>query len=175
MKDYYSILEMPLSFRPDQGQLKRQFYELSRKYHPDLFTMEDDAAQEAALLKSGDINLAYKVLSDEQARISYLLHFLGVLNDGEHEVLPSEFLMEIMEINETIFDLEMDFDVEKRNAALQEVEVKKVELNKGLNHGIDLFENQEDKDEALKIIKENFLKMKYMLRIQENLSTFASL
>ena len=174
MKDYFSILQIPLSFRPDLDQLKKQYYKLSRANHPDHFTMQGDAAQEAALLASGDINVAYKVLSDEQARLSYLLHFLEILKDSEHEVLPQEFLMEIMEINEAVFDLEMDYDEAKRNATISDIENKKNELADDLNKGIDMFENQENRGEALQIIKENFLKMKYMLRIQENISTFAS-
>ncbi len=170
MVDYFKLLEMPLSFRPDLAELKRQYYMLIRSYHPDHFTDMDDQGSQ-----SSEINIAYKVLSDDQARWSYLLHFLGVLKDGEHEVLSQEFLMEIMEINEAIFDLEMDFDEDKRNETLKDVEVMKADLIAALNKGIDLFENQVDKEDALKIIKENFLKLKYMLRIQENLSTFASL
>jgi molecular chaperone HscB len=170
MVDYFKLLEMPLSFRPDLAELKRQYYMLIRSYHPDHFADMDDQGSQ-----SSEINIAYKVLSDDQARWSYLLHFLGVLKDGEHEVLSQEFLMEIMEINEAIFDLETDFDEDKRNETLKEVEVMKADLIAALNKGIDLFENQVDKEDALKIIKENFLKLKYMLRIQENLSTFASL
>ncbi len=175
MIDYFSILQIPLSFRPDLDQLKKQYYKLSREFHPDHFTMQDETTQEAALSTSVNINVAYKVLSDEQARLSYLLHFLKILNDNEHEILPQEFLMEIMEINEAVFDLEMDYDEDKRNSTIADIENKKSEIEADLNIGINMFENQEDRDRALQIIKENFLKMKYMLRIQENISTFATL
>ena len=175
MKNYFEILELPLSFRPDLAELKRNYYRLSKAFHPDHFTLADENSQEEVLLISGDINTAYKVLSDEQARLSYLLHFLEVLKDGEHEVMAEEFLMEIMDINEAIFDLEMDFDENKKKSTLEEIEVKKKEYNDELNRGIDMFENQIDIESGLKIIKENFLKMKYMLRIQKNISTFASL
>lgn len=175
MVDYFKLLETPLSFRPDLAALKRQYYRLSRSHHPDHFTDMDDQGQAESIRQSSEINTAYKVLSDDQARWSYLLHFLGAIKDSEHEVLSQEFLKEIMEINEAIFDLEVDFDEDKRNETLKEVEVMKADLIAALNKGIDLFENQVDKVNALKIIKENFLKLKYMLRIQENLSTFASL
>ncbi len=175
MVDYFDILQIPLSFRPDLAHLKKQYYSLSRLHHPDFFTDMDEQQQAASMLQSSNFNTAYKVLSDEQSRLSYLLHFLGVLKDGEHEALPQSFLMEIMEINEAIFDLEADFDADKRNETLKLVEMMKAELTDELNRGVDMFENQLDRDEALNIIKENFLKLKYMLRIQENLSTFASL
>lgn len=175
MKDYFEILEMPLSFRPDLSELKNNYYRLIKAYHPDHYTIADENIQEEALFMSGEVNTAYKVLSDEQSRLSYLLHFLEVLKDGEHEVMSEEFLMEIMDINEAIFDLEMDFDDNKKKITLLEIEDKKKEYNDELNRGIDMFENQTDRVSSLNIIKENFLKMKYMLRIQKNISTFASL
>ncbi|HRO09628.1 MAG TPA: iron-sulfur cluster co-chaperone HscB C-terminal domain-containing protein [Saprospiraceae bacterium] len=175
MKDYFDLLELPLSFRPDPELLKKHYYRLSRSYHPDHYTMADDKVREEVLLISGDINTAYKVLSDEQKRLSYLLHFLNVLKDGEHEVMSQEFLMEIMDINEAIFDLEIDYNEDRKSEIINEIGIKMKEFNNNLDKAIDLFENQADRESALKNIKENYLKIRYILRIQENISKFATL
>jgi molecular chaperone HscB len=44
--EFYGITE---TFKPDAAQLKKQFYALSKQYHPDFFANEDDTKQQEIL------------------------------------------------------------------------------------------------------------------------------
>jgi molecular chaperone HscB len=35
--NYFELYEIPVSLKPDQQLLRKKFYELSRKYHPDFY------------------------------------------------------------------------------------------------------------------------------------------
>ncbi|TDL28796.1 DnaJ protein [Rickenella mellea] len=62
-KDPYQVLGVPTD--APQPQIKKSYYELARKYHPD--TNKDDGAQE----KFVEIQTAYDTLSDEKKRAAY--------------------------------------------------------------------------------------------------------
>jgi molecular chaperone HscB len=57
--NYFELYEMPISLLPDQQQVKQKFYELSRKYHPDFYTRENDNEQAEALEISSQVNRAF--------------------------------------------------------------------------------------------------------------------
>src|SRR5437868_15140669 len=62
MLDYYAILEVPPT--ATQGEIKRSYRRLARKYHPDLNQQAHD--KHIKLL-----NEAYKVLGDPVKRAAY--------------------------------------------------------------------------------------------------------
>lgn len=59
MKDYYDILDVPMTATPDE--IKTQYRQLVRIYHPDRFRNQDDKAYAEEKLK--EINIAFQVLS----------------------------------------------------------------------------------------------------------------
>ena len=103
--NHFDILEIPLSFRPDMNLLKKNFYRLSRNYHPDFYTLDSEEKQNEILIKSGQINEAYKILSDDNSRTKYILEHYQLMSEVDNLALDSSFLGEMMEINEAIFDL----------------------------------------------------------------------
>ena len=62
---YYDALEVPVDATP--AAIKRQYYLLARKYHPDKVGTEDKEAAD----KFKDVAEAYQVLSDEDLRVQY--------------------------------------------------------------------------------------------------------
>lgn len=62
-KDYYQILKVPRT--ASEGEIKRAYRKLARKYHPDV-SKEPDAEQ-----RMKEINEAYAVLSDPEKRAAY--------------------------------------------------------------------------------------------------------
>ena len=62
---YYDALE--ISPDTEQGKIKRQYYLLARKYHPDKVAKDDKEAAD----KFKDIAEAYQVLSDPELRAKY--------------------------------------------------------------------------------------------------------
>lgn len=171
--NHFEMLEISLSFRPDKSLLKSNFYTLSRKYHPDFYTLDSEEKKDEILTKSGQINTAYKILSDENTRIKYILELHQLLNDSDNLALDPSFLAEMMEINEAIFELEMDFDPNSLSKIKLMVDHIETELKSMIEKDINDFENQINTISALEKIKEYYLKSKYLLRIRENLSTFA--
>jgi molecular chaperone HscB len=171
--NHFETLEIPVSFRPDKNLLKRNFYRLSREYHPDFYTLDSEEKKDEILTKSGQINTAYKILSDDSSRMKYILEHYQLLSDADNLAMDPLFLAEMMEINEAIFELEMDFDSNSFSKIKSMVDHIENELKLMLEKDIYDFENQINTRSSLEKIKEYYLKSKYLLRISENLATFA--
>lgn len=171
--DYFSFYDIPISFKVDAAALKKKFLLLSKKYHPDFHTQASEAEQ-AAVLEYSTLNTeAYKVLSDFDKRLHYVLTLKQVLGPEGDNKLPQDFLMEMMDINEAIMSLEFDFEAETYEKVKKDVEIFENQL---LNSVSDIIENYSDttaQPEDLEKMKIFYLKRKYLLRIQKNLSIFA--
>lgn len=173
--NYFEIFDIPVSFYPDLNLLKKKYYSLSRNFHPDFYTMEPDDVKNEILIKSGKLNTSYKILSDESLRMKYILDMYQLLNDADNKSLDQTFLMNMMEINEAIFDLELEFKLDEYQKLSTSIDFIDAELREKVKKDIDDFENKRNVDLALLNIKEYYLKSKYLLRIRENISTFATL
>jgi len=173
--NYFEFYGIPLSFQVDKTALKRQFYQLSRKYHPDFYTQESPEKQAEILELSTLNNKAYKTLSNFDLRMNYLLKLKNQLEEEGQNKLPQNFLMEMMDINERLMELEFDFDKENYLKVLQEIQLQEEQLLSPIQIYIDKYPSPEKEPEALEKIKEYYLKKRYLLRIRKNLDKFASL
>lgn len=86
----------------DKKLLAEKYFALQRQNHPDFFTQSGEAEQEASLQQSADINKAFTTFQDEDKTIEYFLQLKGIVVTDEKYQLPPGFLMEMMEINETL-------------------------------------------------------------------------
>ena len=86
----------------DKKRLAEKYFALQRQNHPDFHTQSGEAEQEASLQQSADINKAFTTFQNEDKTIEYFLQIKGVVETDEKYQLPPEFLMEMMEINETL-------------------------------------------------------------------------
>ncbi len=171
--NYFQFFNLPVAFKIDEAALRRAFLLNSKKYHPDFFTLENDAVQNEVLEKSTLNNEAWKTLSDFDRRVEYILKLKGKLEAEGQNKLPQDFLMEMMDINENLMELEFDFDADRYKNSLQEVQNIENQLFESVRP---VFENWSDATgEAgnLDAVKDFFLKKKYLLRIKENFSKFA--
>jgi molecular chaperone HscB len=104
MSDYFAVFELPRKLQLDEEGLRRRFYELSRRHHPDFHQLAGQDAQAASLADSALINRAYRALRDPLARVEYLV----ALEAGQESSAPSKpavprnLLMEMMEIQEAL-------------------------------------------------------------------------
>ncbi len=171
--NYFELFDIQVSFRVDDQALKTKYYKLSRKWHPDFFTQDTEERQQEVAKMSEHINQAYKVLSDRAPRYKYILEMYAMIGGAENQVMPSDFLMEMMDINETIMDLQLDFDQKRYDEILGEIQSFENELNSSIELDIDRFDSGDSGEEVLNKIKDYYLKSKYLLRIKENISTFA--
>lgn len=173
MVNHFEVFSLPISLKVDHSALKKKFYVLSRTYHPDHFTLESQDKQDEALAMTGAINLAYKVLADDMSRIKHILELNDIMIDEGKQMLTPDFLMEMMEFNEQIDDAKTKNDQSSLVKLNQNLLEMKSDLDQVYERYSDDFDNQRNTNIALEKIKDYYFKSKYLLRIQENLGTFA--
>ncbi len=104
MSDYFAVFELPRKLQLDEEGLRRRFYELSRRHHPDFHQLAGEDEQAASLADSALINRAYRALRDPLARVEYLV----ALEAGQESsapakpAVPRNLLMEMMEVQEAL-------------------------------------------------------------------------
>ncbi|HEY0896494.1 MAG TPA: Fe-S protein assembly co-chaperone HscB [Sphingobacteriaceae bacterium] len=174
--NYFELYELPVSFRVEEGALKRKFYELSRKFHPDFHAGAASEEQERVLELSTLNNKAYQVLTSPLKRIEYVLTLNNLLSEGEKYQLPQSFLMEMMDVNEAIMEQEFVPDAAALEGVRTEVAAIEAKLFDELKSHTDAFDSddQGDKEALLREIKDIWYRQKYLLRIRESLNRFAS-
>ena len=180
MTDYFTLYHLPISFTPDQAAVKSRFYELSRQYHPDRFAHAGGTELAEALRMAAMNNEAYKTLKDADATMAYVLKLNGLLEDEEKYALPPAFLMEMMDLNETISDYEAAHDKDDPNDD-DALTGAKTQLDEQLELWGDAtrllvqrFEKGERDKEFLLRIKDQYFRKKYLLRIKERIERFAA-
>jgi len=172
--DYFKFYDIPQTFNPDKTLVKKKFYELSKKYHPDFYINESEEKQDEILGLSTLNNKAFQTLSNTDKLIPYILEQEGILKEGEKYQLPQNFLMEMMDVNEAIMDLEFDQNEDKLAEVKTNVEDFENSLNVELQSLTADFEQYEGgkKYQTLNQIKDIWYRKKYLLRIRESINKF---
>jgi len=169
--NYFEFFDIPVAFTVDEAEVKRKYYANSKRFHPDFYTLESEEKQAKILEKSSLNNEAYRTLMDFDQRMKYVLELKGALEEEGENRVPQDFLMEMMEFNEALMELEMDFDEATYKKALQELEEKEAALYEEIR---DVVASNKLMEAELSAAKNFYLKKRYLLRIRENLSNFAS-
>jgi molecular chaperone HscB len=160
--NYFELYNIPVSFQPDRQLVKEKFYELSRKYHPDFFSNATEDEQSEALEKSSAVNKAFKIFSNADETIKYVLQQKKILEEEEKYQLPSGFLMEMMELNE----LAMEEDAETMRRKIADIQNEIYEPVKAI---VEHYTEGVTSKEELLQVKEYYFKKKYLNRILEGL------
>lgn len=175
MNNYFELYEIPMSLCPDAALVKKQFYKLSKQYHPDRVAQNDDAAKAEALQMAAMVNEGYKTLSDTDKTIAYVLRLQDMLQDEEKYNLPADFLMEMMELNEAVSDYEDEPENERLKTQAEQALAEQLSAwDNAMKPLYSAFDMALDKQDVLLSIKDFYFRKKYFLRIKERFSTFAS-
>jgi len=142
--DYFSFFGLPRKLNLDVANLEREFYQLSRKLHPDLYSGADAREQEWSLEQSSQLNDAYRTLKDAIKRTEYLLRLEGVELEEQSksateqaratgqikkQVVPPDLLEEVFDLNMQLEELRMQKKMGEDDPALiEEVGRQKLEL-----------------------------------------------
>lgn len=153
--NYFRFYGLEERFDIDQSELKRRYLEKSKKYHPDFYG-DDPQAQNIAVATSSYNNLAYKTLSNDIRRAGYLLE-IKFDRDAENTILPGDFLMEMMELNESIDEMKP----ESKPLLAEKINLIKLETAKAIK---DFASSQKWQETQME-----FLKWKYLERLESRL------
>jgi molecular chaperone HscB len=172
--NYFEFFGLQVALKVDAASLRKSYLENSKQYHPDFHTLASVEEQAKSLELSTLNNEAYKTLSDPDRLIGYVLKLKGLLKEeGGNEKLPSDFLMEVMEINEKIIELEFDPNPQIYSDIILSVNDLQSRIKTDISTIIDTWNEASAPPEELEKVKEYFLKKRYLLRVNENLSKFA--
>ncbi len=168
--NFFDFFGLPVRYAIDPDELKAKYFEKSRKYHPDLHSQAKAAVQAEMLEKSAFNNRAYKVLSDPDQRLKYLLDLFEILKEEGKNEVPHDFLMAMMDYNEAMMELEMEPDPEK----LQQLNEKLKELENDLSSDVLQVMKIPDAssltEQEWSALAEYYLKKRYLRRFRSNLS-----
>ena len=137
--DYFSFFGLPPKLDLDVATLEKDFYELSRRLHPDLNAQAGSQEQEWSLEQSSLLNDAYRTLRDPIKRTQYLLRLEGVeleeqsktateqaraTGEAKKQIVPPDLLEEVFELNMQLEELSMNKKMGENDASLTD-EIKK--------------------------------------------------
>jgi molecular chaperone HscB len=121
--DYFAFFALPRKLKIDLAQLERNFYQLSRRLHPDISARGDEREREWSLEQSSQLNDAYRTLKDPIRRTEYLLRLEGIeleeqskaatekaraSGQAKKQVVPEDLLEEVFELNMQLEELRMN-------------------------------------------------------------------
>jgi molecular chaperone HscB len=162
--DYFKILGLKPRFEVDASALKKAYYRASRSTHPDHHGVDNDDV----MLRSSQVNLAYKILRNKDSRVQYILEQEGLITEDKQLTVPQDFLMEMMDVNEALMDLQMDPDA----ALLEKVKTQITDIQEELSQSAQpamLAYDAGDKSQ-LDAVLSYYLRSKYLSRIGQKLS-----
>lgn len=142
--DYFTFFDFPRKLNIDAAKLEREFYELSRKLHPDIYAQAEGREQQWSLEQSSLLNDAYRTLKDPLKRTAYLLRLEGVeleeqskaateearaTGEVKKQVVPPDLLEEVFELNMQLEELRAQKKLGEDDPALiEEIGRQKLEL-----------------------------------------------
>ncbi|ENV02890.1 MULTISPECIES: Fe-S protein assembly co-chaperone HscB [Acinetobacter] len=95
--NHFELFNLPVELDIDLASLKSSFLNLQQQYHPD---KAEDKNQ--ALIKSSEINQAFKTLSQVDSRAAYLLALKKQDHHLDQSISDFEFLQSALELREQL-------------------------------------------------------------------------
>lgn len=172
--NYFEFYGMSVSFLIDESRLKKKFFELSRKFHPDFYLKSSEEEQTKILELASLNNKAFKTLNNIDSRIKYVLELKGMMDEEEKYQLPKDFLAEMMELNEELMEVSSENNKDKKIVLEKIIHQKDEQLFLDIQSIILNDEVKKDDTDDLKKIKDYYFKKKYLWRLKETLNKFES-
>jgi molecular chaperone HscB len=165
--NHFELYNLPITLSPDQDLVKKKFYELSRAFHPDFYSQAAEDEQADVLEKSSQVNMAYKIFRDPDSTIKYVLQLKGLLEEEEKYQLSTDFLMEMLDLNEQAMEVSGPDDKQQLE---QQIANTKQEIYEPVEKIVAGYQEGLTSEKELLQVKEYFYRKKYLDRILEGLS-----
>ncbi|MFV2056801.1 MAG: Fe-S protein assembly co-chaperone HscB [Thiohalomonadales bacterium] len=169
--DYFEIFGLSRQFIIDQNHLSQQFRKIQNVVHPDKYANAADFERRMSVQKSSFVNQAYQTLRDPLERAKYLLTLVGMdLSSDTDTSMDSQFLMQQMELRESLENIDTDSDPlqalmdldDTLNAAVNEL---LHEIGNLLNGATETFENSD-----LHQARDRVRRLQFLSKLQSELS-----
>jgi molecular chaperone HscB len=167
---YFELFDLPVSLLINRSELAQRYFALQKKYHPDYYTQASAEEQAAVLEQSALVNKAFKTFQQPDETIKYVLQLKGVLQEEEKYELPPDFLMAMMELNESL----MEADAESVKRLEQEIGMIEADLYAAVQPVLERHLDEKTPVSDLLAVKTYYFKKKYLERIKERLRNIAT-
>ena len=172
--NYFELYGIPVQLNPDKALIKQKYYELSRRYHPDFYSSASPEDQAENLRISSDVNKAYKAFQDQDATIRYVLQLKELLEDEEKYQMDPGFLMEVLEVNESLMDMESN-DEGQVESLKKQVNALQDEIYEPVKPVIEGYREGVTTTEELLQVKDYYYKKKYLHRILDKIGGISNI
>ncbi len=160
--NYFELFDLPFAPSIDPAMISRKYHQLQKSFHPDFHSQSSEQEKEDMLQQSASVNKAYKIFRDTDLTLAYFLEVAGVITTDEKYNLPPDFLMEMMELNETLTE-----DPELATSQVKDFQKNLLEEVKPL---IENYRSDVTDDAGLQQLKAYYYKKKYLNRILDRLA-----
>jgi molecular chaperone HscB len=133
----FDVLGLPARFALEPSVLEARVRELQRALHPDKHTSGTPAERRAALSRAVTVNEAYRTLRDDLSRGAALLRLRGREIKEQGGAADPAFLMEVMELRESLGDARAARDLSRVRALADEVRSLEREAAAALARALD--------------------------------------
>lgn len=161
--NYFELFDMPMAPTVNKALLAERYFALQKKSHPDFFSQATEAEKEQALDQSADINKAFTIFRDDQKTIEYFLQVTGHIAADEKYALDPAFLMEMMEMNETLMEVD-------EGEARKRVVDYEATLYDEISPILQDYQAGEQDAGKMELLKGYYYKKKYLRRILDRLA-----
>jgi molecular chaperone HscB len=169
MTDFFEFFGLERHFFLDEDALKRAYYQNSKAFHPDFHSTASPEQQMEKLQLSSLNNKAYKALARLYPRVEHLLALEGMLDEEGKAKVPQDFLMEMMELNESLMELEMEPSPELRDSVQKAIDDWNDNLWAEIEPVMKAWDQGNKSTEELLPVKAYYLKKKYLDRLSERI------
>lgn len=113
--NHFELFNLPVALDIDLATLKAEFLKLQQQYHPDKAEDKDQA-----LIKSSEVNQAFKALSAVDSRAAYLLSLKKQDYHLDQSISDFEFLQDALEIREQLDEASSAEDLSSLKVEVQQ-------------------------------------------------------
>ena len=101
-QNHFELFGLTPDFELDLDNIAARYRDLQRAVHPDKFANASDQERLLSVQQAAQINEAYQTLKSPLARARYLLELNGITLDDNDTAMDPMFLMEQMELRESM-------------------------------------------------------------------------
>lgn len=117
--NYFDLFQIELTFDIDVEKLQSHYQKLQRLTHPDKIANASDAQKRMFMQKNAQINDAFHVLMSPVLRAEHMLQLRDFpLVDANASMSDTEFLMQQMELRETMAEASSAAELTELNAVV---------------------------------------------------------